>query len=53
MMIGLLLFGGMALLLAIGVPISFTLGGAVLATILFAPDFNVSPGFNNVLGKLG
>lgn len=44
MMIGLLLFGGMALLLAIGVPISFTLGGAVLATILFAPDFNVSPG---------
>ena len=43
-MIGLLLFGGMALLLAIGVPISFTLGGAVLATILFAPGFTVSPG---------
>lgn len=29
------LFGSMALLLAIGVPISFALGGAVMAAIIF------------------
>lgn len=33
------LFGSMALLLAIGVPISFALGGAVMAAIIFSPDF--------------
>ena len=38
------LFGSMALLLAIGVPISFALGGAVMAAIIFSPDFIVSVG---------
>ena len=40
----LVLFGSMALLLAIGVPISFALGGAVMAAIIFSPDFIVSVG---------
>ena len=40
----LVLFGSMALLLAIGVPISFALRGAVMAAIIFSPDFIVSVG---------
>ena len=36
--------GGMAVLLAIGVPISVTLGASVLATIFLSYDFTVSSG---------
>ena len=43
-MTGFLLFGVMALLLAIGVPISVTLGASVLATIFLSYDFTVSSG---------
>ena len=43
-MVTALLFGSMIVFLAIGVPISFTLGAAVMATIFLAPDFTVSPG---------
>lgn len=43
-MVVLLLFGTMALFLMMGVPISFTLGAAVMATIFFAPDFTVGAG---------
>lgn len=43
-MVTALLFGLMILFLAIGIPISFTLGAAVMATIFLAPDFTVSPG---------
>ena len=43
-MIALLLFGLMALLLILGVPISFALGGAVMGTIFLSPDFTVSAG---------
>lgn len=39
-----LLFGAMAVFLAIGVPISITLGASVMTTILLAPDFTVSTG---------
>lgn len=39
-----LLFGTMALLLIIGVPIAISLGGAVWATIVFSPDFTVTTG---------
>lgn len=41
-MVTALLFGSMIVFLAIGVPISFTLGAAVMATIFLAPDFTVS-----------
>ena len=43
-MVTALLFGGMILFLAMGVPISFTLGAAVMVTIFLAPDFMVTPG---------
>lgn len=43
-MVPALLFGGMILFLAMGVPISFTLGAAVMVTIFLAPDFMVTPG---------
>lgn len=45
-MVTALLFGSMIVFLAIGVPISFTLGAAVMATIFLAPDFTVSPGIH-------
>ncbi|MEL5899355.1 TRAP transporter large permease [Clostridium sporogenes] len=43
-MSGLILFGTMAILLMIGVPISISLGGSVLSAILFCSDFTVSTG---------
>lgn len=43
-MTGLILFGTMAILLVIGVPISISLGGSVLSAILFCSDFTVSTG---------
>lgn len=43
-MTALILFGAMALFLLIGVPISFALGGAVMACIVLSPDFIVSAG---------
>lgn len=48
-MTGFLLFGVMALLLAIGVPISVTLGASVLATIFLSYDFTVSSGILSLI----
>ena len=36
-----LLFGGMFLLIAIGVPIGFAIGGACIATMLIFPDISL------------
>lgn len=41
-MVTALLFGSMIVFLAIGVPISFTLGAAVMATIFLAPVLSLN-----------
>ena len=41
-MTGLLLFGGFALCLLLGVPVAMGLGAATMGSILFSPDFSIT-----------